>query len=71
MAHLLDGKHIKETYEIFKDKFLKIYLYDTLIWPGSQLINFYFVSDTYRLLYVNVMSIVWNACLSYLLFNDN
>ena len=35
------------------------------------MINFKLVSDTYRLLYVNMMSVFWNAMLSYLLFNDS
>ncbi len=34
-------------------------------------VNFFYVSDTYRLLYVNVMSVFWNAILCYLLFNDS
>lgn len=70
IAHMLDGKHFMQAYEIFKEKFIKIYVIDTLIWPASQLINFFFVPNAYRLLYVNGMSVVWNAILSYLLFDE-
>lgn len=43
--------------------------YDCSIWPIVQLINFYFIPTVYRLLYVNFVSLLWNALLSYLMFN--
>ncbi|KAK9469553.1 hypothetical protein V1512DRAFT_244991 [Lipomyces arxii] len=35
------------------------------VWPAVQIINFRFLPLEYRLLFVNVVSIAWNAFLSY------
>ncbi|RNA35084.1 mpv17 2 [Brachionus plicatilis] len=68
--HTLDGKHLKQIYETFKEKLLTIYAYDCMIWPLCQFINFYFIPNVYRLLYINFISVLWNALLSFLMFND-
>ncbi|CAF0742345.1 unnamed protein product [Brachionus calyciflorus] len=68
--HTLDGKHLRQIYETFKEKFFTIYAYDCTIWPACQMVNFYFVPTVYRLLYVNFISVIWNALLSFLMFND-
>lgn len=39
---------------------------DWIVWPGAQSINFYFVSIHYRVLYVNVVTMVYNIFLSYI-----
>lgn len=31
---LLDGKSVKDTISTLREKFLGIYLYDCLVWPG-------------------------------------
>lgn len=70
VIHTIDGKHLRQIAEIFKEKFLVIYAYDCSFWPLAQFINFYFVPAVYRLLYVNIISVLWNSFLSYLLFGE-
>lgn len=70
VTHTLDGKYLTETWQVIKEKFFKIYVYDSAIWPATQLFNFFYVSNAYRLLYVNLTSVFLNAVLSYLLFDD-
>ena len=38
---------------------------DCAVWPPLQLINFLYVSPTYRVLYVNTTNVAWNIFLSY------
>jgi protein Mpv17 len=39
---------------------------DLMVWPPTQLINFYFVPPVYRVLYVFTIQLMYNACLSYI-----
>lgn len=39
---------------------------DCLFWPAAQAINFYLVPATFRVLYLNVLYVVWSMVLSYL-----
>jgi len=56
---ILDGKNAKQALNSLREKFLDVYLYDCLIWPVAQFINFNFVPGVYRLLYVNAVSLFW------------
>ena len=38
---------------------------DWLVWPPSQLINFLFVPNVYRVLYVSTITVAWNVFMSY------
>ncbi|XP_047113957.1 mpv17-like protein 2 isoform X1 [Schistocerca piceifrons] len=55
-----------EIWSEIKSKFWTVYAADWLVWPPSQFINFYFVPPTYRLMYVNFVTTLYNVFLSYI-----
>ncbi|KAL7640809.1 UNVERIFIED_CONTAM: hypothetical protein RMT77_009094 [Armadillidium vulgare] len=69
-AGLLEGKSLRESYDEFKQKFPAVYLFDWCIWPPTQAINFYYVPTQYRVLYVNMITIIWDIFLSYMKHYD-
>ncbi|KDR21081.1 mpv17-like protein 2 [Zootermopsis nevadensis] len=49
-----------------KKKFLTVYLVDWLVWPPTQVINFYFLKPKYRVMYINIMTMLYDVFLSYI-----
>jgi len=68
---LLEDKRLSECWHEFILKFPAIYLFDWIIWPPSQYINFKYVPAAARVLYVNVITVVWDIFLSYIKHNDD
>lgn len=52
---LVEGKSLKDLDDI-KEKALKLYIAEWVIWPPAQFINFYFLPNKFRVLYDNVIS---------------
>ncbi|KAH9641656.1 hypothetical protein HF086_005102 [Spodoptera exigua] len=52
-------------YENFKeevrDKFVKLYRAEWMVWPPAQIINFYFLPTKYRVLYDNTISLGYDV----------
>ena len=42
-----------------------LFQFDWCIWPPTQWLNFTYVPERYRVLYVNVVTVVWDVFLSY------
>jgi len=65
-AGLLEGNSLRSCWNEFKNKFPTIYMFDWLIWPPTQGINFLYVPTQYRVLYVNGVTVLWDVFLSYI-----
>lgn len=65
-AALLEGQTLAHSWAEFKAKFPTIYLFDWVIWPPSQAINFLFIPAPFRVLYVNCVTVLWDVFLSYM-----
>jgi len=63
---LLQDKRLSECWTEFKTKFPYVYLFDWCIWPPSQYINFKYIPQSFRVFYVNVVTIIWDIFLSYI-----
>jgi len=65
-ASLLEGKTLASCWTEFKTKFPTIYLFDWVIWPPTQAVNFALVPAQYRVFYVNCVTVLWDVFLSYI-----
>jgi protein Mpv17 len=65
-AALLEGRSLAQAWREFVEKFPTIYLFDWVIWPPSQAINFLFVPPKFRVLYVNFVTVLWDIFLSHI-----
>ena len=51
---------------ILNNKVFTIFQFDWCIWPPTQYINFTLVPPALRVLYVNVVTVIWDVFLSYI-----
>ncbi|XP_040576112.1 mpv17-like protein 2 [Lepeophtheirus salmonis] len=63
---LLEDRRISEIWKEFLNKFPTIYIFDWCIWPPTQYINFKWVPPHFRVLYVNIVTLIWDVFLSFI-----
>ncbi|XP_068625379.1 PXMP2/4 family protein 4-like [Battus philenor] len=61
----LEGKSFDACVEEVKEKFWSTYKIGALFWPTAQTINFYFVSERNRIVFVSAASFVWTVYLAH------
>ncbi|CAH1716101.1 unnamed protein product [Aphis gossypii] len=62
----LENKTLEKINEEFKDKCAMIFLVDCAVFVPTQYINFKFLDPKYRLLFTNMVSIMYDTFLSYI-----
>jgi len=67
---ILEDKRTSECWNEFVRKFPAVYLFDWCIWPPTQYINFALIPPAFRVLYVNVVTVIWDVFLSYIKHYD-
>ncbi|XP_062539290.1 mpv17-like protein 2 [Armigeres subalbatus] len=60
---------VDETIVEIKDKFIRLYTAEWVVWPPAQLFNFYLLPNRYRVLYDNTISLGYDVYTSYVI-ND-
>lgn len=54
---LLERRKMSEIGQEMKDKFVRLYTAEWIVWPPAQIINFYWLPSRYRVLYDNTISL--------------
>jgi protein Mpv17 len=67
----LEHKTFAEINEEFKDKCAMIFLVDCAVFVPTQYINFKFLDPKYRLLFTNMVSIMYDTFLSYIKYTHD
>ncbi|KAL1450588.1 hypothetical protein WDU94_002931 [Cyamophila willieti] len=68
---ILESKTTKEITDEIKEKFLLIYSTDWMLWPPCQYVNFTYVKPKYRVMYVNVITVIYDIILSYIKYTED
>lgn len=69
-AGWLFGQSTAECTQELRSKFLKVYITDWMVWPATQFINFYYLRPQYRVIYVNIVTMMYNVFLSHIKHGD-
>lgn len=62
---LLEFKPVKTCVNEVKEKFWPTYKIGVVFWPTAQTLNFYFVSEKNRIIFVSAASFVWTVYLAH------
>ena len=64
--NIIEGKPMSQMFEDLKAKYIPTMIANYKLWPAANLVNFLFVPIQYQVLWANFISLIFNACLSYL-----
>lgn len=67
---ILEDKRLSECWSEFIKKFPVVYMFDWVIWPPTQYVNFRYIPQSFRVFYVNVVTVIWDIFLSYIKHYD-
>ena len=64
--NFLEGQSFQKAMEDLKAKYISTLALNYKIWPAANFINFFFLPIQYQVLWANIVSFFFIACLSYL-----
>lgn len=67
---MLDGKDLTYVRHKIRSQFWEVFKVDLALWPAVQTINFLYVPNKYRMLYIGIFNVLWNAFLSFIQNQD-
>merc|ERR1712113_1269568 len=68
-ACIMNGREKENIFQEVTHKGQELYLAEWLLWPPAQFINFYFLPTRYRVLYDNLVSLVYDTYTSHVKHN--
>lgn len=63
---LLEHQSFDQFLVDYRTGWLPVYISDLMLWPATQFVNFYYLKPRYRLLFVNVVTLVATICRSHI-----
>ena len=68
---VLEGKGLEHGTRRLEAQFADAFAAGTMFWPFANAVNFAFVPSRFRLLYLNLAGVAWNAFLSHLVNDES
>ena len=68
---ILNGRSFSLIKERLKTEYVRTLIDSYYFWPASQTINFCFVPNAYRILFLRFAAIIWNTYLSWTINRSN
>ncbi|XP_026328480.1 PXMP2/4 family protein 4-like isoform X2 [Hyposmocoma kahamanoa] len=68
---VLENKPLQEISDEIKLKFKYVYMGDCIFWPPVQFINFYYLPTPYRVVYINLATLIFDVYLAYIKHYDS
>ncbi|XP_075221070.1 mpv17-like protein isoform X2 [Lycorma delicatula] len=63
---LLEGKPVERAKQEVTEKFIPTYKVGVCVWPGIQTVNYLFIPERNRVVYISVASLLWTIFLAYM-----
>lgn len=64
---IMRKESVNETLEEIRNKFLRLYKAEWVVWPTAQVINFWILPNRFRVLYDNTISLGYDVYTSYVI----
>ena len=66
IAALISGRTFQQAIVEYKTKFWNILAVDSLFWPVANYINFYYLPFQYRMIYINIVTLIYSIIMAHI-----
>lgn len=66
VAALISGRNFQQAVVEYKNKFWDILAVDSIVWPIANYINFYYLPFQYRLIYINIVTLIYSIIMAHI-----